>query len=304
MVGSRRTKGPQHLLVETHLTSSFLISYARFLLSIVSFFSTSFIKVIQLAFQSSRSPCTPPFSPSLSFSRLSSEPSSPRSFPTTSERCCVAATLSQNVKATIPPPIHVVLEPPVRKRAAQGKSSALPTSAAESVSTLRYRNAVLMGLAVSSIVSTVQKAYILITWIDSCDSGYFCSSDGAKNTYCCPDGMELGACAQAYSLTVSLVSQTGSIAIPSETAVASDSAPVAIPTSETLVYITSITPPSSSLVEEASLPTTTVSTVSTGNGTYTTGTPPVEFPGIATKTELAGIVVFAGFAIFVGVLMT
>jgi hypothetical protein len=109
--------------------------------------------------------------------------------------------------------------------------------------------------------------------------------------------MDLGACAQAYSLTVSLVSQTGSIAIPSETA-------VAIPTSETLVYITSITSPSSSLVEEASLPTTVVSTISAGNGTYATGSPPVEFPGVATKTELAGIVVFAGFAVFVGVLMT
>ncbi|KAF9738709.1 hypothetical protein PMIN06_009607 [Paraphaeosphaeria minitans] len=132
----------------------------------------------------------------------------------------------------------------------------------------------------------------------SCDSGYFCSSDGRGNTYCCPNGMDLGACAEAYSLTVSLVSQTGTIDVPLQTEIAT-----AIPTSETLVYIASIPPQYSSLVEEASLPTTTVS-VSAGNGTYATGSPPVEFAGVATKTELAGIVVFAGLAVFVGVLVS
>ncbi|KAF2441612.1 hypothetical protein P171DRAFT_418288 [Karstenula rhodostoma CBS 690.94] len=138
----------------------------------------------------------------------------------------------------------------------------------------------------------------------SCDSGYFCSSDGQKNAYCCPNGMELGACAQAYSLTVSLISQTGTIDIPPQTEIASASVSVAIPTSETLVYITSIPSPSSSLVDEASLPITTVSSIPVGNGTYATGIPPVEFPGVATKTELAGIVVFAGVAVFVGVLVS
>ncbi|KAK7179145.1 hypothetical protein DPSP01_012203 [Paraphaeosphaeria sporulosa] len=133
----------------------------------------------------------------------------------------------------------------------------------------------------------------------SCDSGYFCSSDGQKNTYCCPNGMDLGACAQAYSLTVSLISQTGTVDFSSQTESAS-----AITTSPTPVYITSIAPQSSSLVDQASVPTTTVLSVPAGNSTYATGSPPVEFPGVATKTELAGMVVFAGLAVFVGVLVS
>lgn len=116
--------------------------------------------------------------------------------------------------------------------------------------------------------------------------------------------MDLGACAQAYSLTVSLVSQTGTIDIPSQTEIASSAASAAIPTSETLIYITSITSQSASLVDEVGLPNTTSLIASAGNGTYATGSPPVEFPGVATKTELAGIVVFAGVAVFVGVLVS
>ncbi|KAI1083443.1 hypothetical protein F5B20DRAFT_406131 [Whalleya microplaca] len=43
---------------------------------------------------------------------------------------------------------------------------------------------------------------------DSCDEGYFCSSDDKGATWCCPDSMSLKECAAAYNLPGSLVSET------------------------------------------------------------------------------------------------
>jgi len=41
---------------------------------------------------------------------------------------------------------------------------------------------------------------------NSCSSGYYCTTDGAGSTYCCPEGSDTADCAAAYSLTVSLAS--------------------------------------------------------------------------------------------------
>ncbi|KAH7370609.1 hypothetical protein BKA65DRAFT_488876 [Rhexocercosporidium sp. MPI-PUGE-AT-0058] len=55
---------------------------------------------------------------------------------------------------------------------------------------------------------------------NSCEAGYFCTSDTSGDTWCCPDGMDLVSCAAAYSLTDVLVSQVATAApssIPSYT---------------------------------------------------------------------------------------
>ncbi|KAJ8127483.1 hypothetical protein O1611_g6153 [Lasiodiplodia mahajangana] len=42
---------------------------------------------------------------------------------------------------------------------------------------------------------------------DSCDNGYFCTSDEKKETWCCPDGLSLKECAQKYNIPGPLTSQ-------------------------------------------------------------------------------------------------
>ncbi|KAK4245241.1 hypothetical protein C7999DRAFT_34413 [Corynascus novoguineensis] len=42
----------------------------------------------------------------------------------------------------------------------------------------------------------------------SCEQGYYCTADKKGETWCCPDGMDVEACAAAYDLTGGLVSQT------------------------------------------------------------------------------------------------
>ncbi|KAK0704221.1 hypothetical protein B0T21DRAFT_299277, partial [Apiosordaria backusii] len=43
---------------------------------------------------------------------------------------------------------------------------------------------------------------------NSCDAGYYCTADKAGETWCCPNAMNLEACAAAFEVTGGLVSQT------------------------------------------------------------------------------------------------
>lgn len=43
---------------------------------------------------------------------------------------------------------------------------------------------------------------------DSCQAGYYCTSDTKGETWCCPDAMDLAACAASYNVDGGLVSQT------------------------------------------------------------------------------------------------
>ncbi|KAK1752170.1 hypothetical protein QBC47DRAFT_405372 [Echria macrotheca] len=43
---------------------------------------------------------------------------------------------------------------------------------------------------------------------NSCDAGYYCTVDKEDETWCCPNGMDVVACAAAYSIAGGLVSQT------------------------------------------------------------------------------------------------
>ena len=42
----------------------------------------------------------------------------------------------------------------------------------------------------------------------TCDAGFYCTTDKAGETWCCPNGMDVQACAAAYSISGGLVSQT------------------------------------------------------------------------------------------------
>jgi hypothetical protein len=48
----------------------------------------------------------------------------------------------------------------------------------------------------------------LTSILDSCDAGYYCTSDKAGETWCCPDSMDVVACAAAYTIPGGLVVQT------------------------------------------------------------------------------------------------
>jgi hypothetical protein len=58
---------------------------------------------------------------------------------------------------------------------------------------------------------------------NSCDAGYYCAGDNKAETWCCPNGMDLAACAAAYSIPGPLTSEapkpTTSIVISTSTAI-------------------------------------------------------------------------------------
>ncbi|KAH6632670.1 hypothetical protein F5144DRAFT_621383 [Chaetomium tenue] len=75
---------------------------------------------------------------------------------------------------------------------------------------------------------------------NSCEEGYYCTADTKGETWCCPEGMDLAACAAAYSVTGGLVSQTPPPATSTSTTSTSTS------TSTTKAPITTTTTTSSS----------------------------------------------------------
>ncbi|KAK0665789.1 hypothetical protein QBC41DRAFT_232025, partial [Cercophora samala] len=52
---------------------------------------------------------------------------------------------------------------------------------------------------------------------NSCDAGYYCTADKAGETWCCPNAMDLEACAAAFEVTGGLVSQTAPAATSTST---------------------------------------------------------------------------------------
>jgi len=44
--------------------------------------------------------------------------------------------------------------------------------------------------------------------IDACDAGFYCTSDKSGDTWCCPNALDVVACAASYTITGGLVSQT------------------------------------------------------------------------------------------------
>ncbi|KAF2794690.1 hypothetical protein K505DRAFT_201982, partial [Melanomma pulvis-pyrius CBS 109.77] len=115
---------------------------------------------------------------------------------------------------------------------------------------------------------------------NSCSKGYYCTTDGAANTYCCPDGMDTGSCAAAYSLTVSLIRESSTAVVP--TSVGSTAVPAFTPVTTTPIHV--------------SFPTASGTVYPGGNASYTTSAPPPEFTGAATRVGGGVLAVLVGAA--------
>jgi len=109
---------------------------------------------------------------------------------------------------------------------------------------------------------------------NSCDAGYYCTQDQKGGTWCCPNGMSTAQCAQAYSITGTLMSET------------------ALPT-------TSSTPSSSYNSTSISMTTsapTSMSINSTSGSTGPTSTPSMVGANAATSlnSPAAAVIAIAG----------
>ncbi|KAJ8113231.1 hypothetical protein OPT61_g4594 [Boeremia exigua] len=127
---------------------------------------------------------------------------------------------------------------------------------------------------------------------NSCDAGYYCTSDSAGDTYCCPDGIDTAACAAQYSLSVSLIRQTAA-ATPSATPLESTVA-VETPVPTSLLDDSSSESPVSAR--------TSVAVPTTRSNISTTAAVPPQFTGGAARMVGAGVAVVAGAVGFVGLL--
>lgn len=137
---------------------------------------------------------------------------------------------------------------------------------------------------------------------DACRAGYYCTSDGAGHTYCCPDGIQNAECAQLYSLTISLIRETSRTALPrSSTGKPISLTVLSTPTSRIHVTTTASTARrnATSTRRSASRNATSSLVLPTGkvNATRTSTKPPL-FTGGAMKATGAGIAILAGAAGF------
>jgi hypothetical protein len=85
---------------------------------------------------------------------------------------------------------------------------------------------------------------------NSCEAGYYCTADTDGETWCCPEGMELSACAAAYSITGGLVSQTPPPATSTSTTSTSTSTSTSTPEEEPTTTPSPTPSPSSSPVAQ------------------------------------------------------
>jgi len=128
---------------------------------------------------------------------------------------------------------------------------------------------------------------------DACDLGYYCTADTLGATWCCPDGMDLAACAAVYSLTDALVSQVATSAPASSTPSSSPESTSVLTTSS--VYTSSSVFTSVSQYTSSSVPTPTTTkappppfTPPVSNGTAATTQSPVPFTGGANSPVAYG----------------
>ena len=132
---------------------------------------------------------------------------------------------------------------------------------------------------------------------NSCEKGYYCTHDDKKQTWCCPDSMDLAACAAAYTIKGGLEAAT-STPQPTTSSAVSTSSPVV---TTTAVFNTTICPSSGTSSAWAAGNSTMSSYTAPSQPTETT--PAVVAPPAPTKTGAAAstgvsalLLVAAGFA--------
>jgi len=134
---------------------------------------------------------------------------------------------------------------------------------------------------------------------NSCDEGYYCTSDSTGGTWCCPNGLSLTACAAAYSLTGPLFSETqASTAAPSTTPSSSPASVTATPTTTTTIPTSAPT----SSTSTSSVPVVTKTAGGAGNGTVTSSAPPIQVTSGASGKSfkvgpLEGLALVAGLMV-------
>ncbi|KAH6607543.1 prp 4 c domain-containing [Trichoderma cornu-damae] len=92
---------------------------------------------------------------------------------------------------------------------------------------------------------------------NSCDEGYYCTHDHALKTWCCPDNMDLAACAAAYSVTGGLENATPT---PSSTSTSSKSTTSIATMTSVTTTAAAAAATSTSTTAAAAAPTTTSTT--------------------------------------------
>lgn len=120
---------------------------------------------------------------------------------------------------------------------------------------------------------------------NSCDEGYFCTSDSTGGSWCCPNGMSLSACAAAHSLTGSLFSETQT---STPGAAAATSAPTSVSVTTTSTNSTTTT----STNTYTAITNHTIYTTPSSNftATKTASSTPVQFTaGANPQVVLSGL---------------
>jgi len=110
---------------------------------------------------------------------------------------------------------------------------------------------------------------------NSCDDGYYCTSDSASGTFCCPDGMDLVTCAAQYSVTGGLVSETAKPTSSSSSSSSTSSSAV-ITTSSSSTYAAMNSTTTATYTDTATTCTSTIggsATYPASNSTTTTKKP-------------------------------
>ncbi|RFU74829.1 prp 4 c domain-containing [Trichoderma arundinaceum] len=101
---------------------------------------------------------------------------------------------------------------------------------------------------------------------NSCDEGYYCTHDHALTTWCCPDNMDLAACAAAYHVDGGLETATPSPSSTSKSTSTTSTTPAsttaaATTTSTTEAPTTTAAPTTSAAPTTTAAPTTVVTEV-------------------------------------------
>lgn len=134
---------------------------------------------------------------------------------------------------------------------------------------------------------------------NSCDAGYYCSQDTTLNTWCCPEGMDLAACAAAYTISGGLhtVAPTSSTPTPTPS---STSTPIPTPVvTKTDDVTTTFCPSSSGYTTAWTGSNSTISSAAPTQPTVVPITTPATVPtgtsGAAATGVSALLLVAAGF---------
>jgi hypothetical protein len=96
---------------------------------------------------------------------------------------------------------------------------------------------------------------------NSCDAGYYCTHDTSLETWCCPDSMDLAACAAAYSVTGGLETPEPTTSTPTSTST---------PPPTTSTTSTSTTTTSSSTTTKTKVTTSETTTSCASSSGYST----------------------------------